>query len=243
MALSKSAVSELLEAFRTGEGVDLIRESVRMVIQELIEAEATEQVGAGRYGRSESRVTERTEPERALAGVAGHPDRPADPHRVPGVDSLPTTILPAHRDPAGRLHGGPVCCPRRHDHRARPRKLHRLLFRQQEKEGPRRSACRGSRSRHARHGRVQPAHSPAHTRRDRRGSRASPSAAIGPGITEESVKHLRVGIPPCRTSAADPPNGYAEVGDSVRMPARRAVRAPKGNPFLSRCGLSEYMPR
>lgn len=30
MALSKSAVSELLEAFRTGEGVDLIRESVRM---------------------------------------------------------------------------------------------------------------------------------------------------------------------------------------------------------------------
>jgi hypothetical protein len=28
MALSESAVSELLEAFRTGEGVDLIRESV-----------------------------------------------------------------------------------------------------------------------------------------------------------------------------------------------------------------------
>ena len=28
MALSQSAVSELLEAFRTGEGVDLVRESV-----------------------------------------------------------------------------------------------------------------------------------------------------------------------------------------------------------------------
>ena len=40
MALSQSAVSELLEAFRTGDGVDLIRESVRMVMQELIEAEA-----------------------------------------------------------------------------------------------------------------------------------------------------------------------------------------------------------
>ena len=50
MALSQSAVSELLEALRTGEGVDLIRESVRMVMQELIEAEATEQVGAGRCG-------------------------------------------------------------------------------------------------------------------------------------------------------------------------------------------------
>jgi transposase-like protein len=59
MALSQSAVSELLEAFRTGEGVDLIRESVRMVMQELIEAEATERIGADRYERTESRVTER----------------------------------------------------------------------------------------------------------------------------------------------------------------------------------------
>ena len=31
MALSQSAVSELLEAFRAGEAVDLIRESVRTV--------------------------------------------------------------------------------------------------------------------------------------------------------------------------------------------------------------------
>lgn len=59
MALSQSAVSELLEAFRTGEGVDLIRESVRMVMQELIEAEATDRIGAGRYERSEARVTDR----------------------------------------------------------------------------------------------------------------------------------------------------------------------------------------
>ena len=38
MALSQSVVSELLDAFRAGDGVDLIRESVRMVMQELIEA-------------------------------------------------------------------------------------------------------------------------------------------------------------------------------------------------------------
>jgi hypothetical protein len=37
MALSKSVVAELLEAFRAGEGVGLIRESVRLVMQELIE--------------------------------------------------------------------------------------------------------------------------------------------------------------------------------------------------------------
>lgn len=47
MALSQSVASELLAAFRAGEGVDLIRESVRMVMQELIETEATEQIGAG----------------------------------------------------------------------------------------------------------------------------------------------------------------------------------------------------
>ena len=36
MALSQSVASELLEAFRAGEGVDLIRESVQLVMQELI---------------------------------------------------------------------------------------------------------------------------------------------------------------------------------------------------------------
>ena len=65
MALSQSAVSELLEAFRAGEGLDLIRESVRIVLQELIEAEATEVIGAARYERTTTRTTERN----------GHRDR------------------------------------------------------------------------------------------------------------------------------------------------------------------------
>ena len=59
MALSQSAVSELLDAFRAGDGVDLIRESVRLVLQELIETEATQKIGAARYERTDSRVTER----------------------------------------------------------------------------------------------------------------------------------------------------------------------------------------
>jgi putative transposase len=72
MALSQSAVSELLEAFRAGEGLDLIRESVRLVMQELIEAEATERIGADRYERSESRTTERNgSRSRLLATQAG----------------------------------------------------------------------------------------------------------------------------------------------------------------------------
>jgi transposase-like protein len=53
MALSRSALSELLEAFRAGDGVDLIRESVRVALQELIEAEATERIGAAPYERTE----------------------------------------------------------------------------------------------------------------------------------------------------------------------------------------------
>jgi transposase-like protein len=59
MALSQSALSELLDAFRTGDGVDMIRDSVRFVLQELIEAEAAEVIGAGRYERTETRTTER----------------------------------------------------------------------------------------------------------------------------------------------------------------------------------------
>jgi len=59
MALSQSVLSDLLDAFRTGEGVDLVRDAVRMVMQELIETEATEQIGAARYERINTRVTER----------------------------------------------------------------------------------------------------------------------------------------------------------------------------------------
>ena len=59
MTLPQSAVSDLLDAFRAGDGVDLVRESVRIVLQELIEAEATEAIGAARYERTGTRTTER----------------------------------------------------------------------------------------------------------------------------------------------------------------------------------------
>jgi hypothetical protein len=71
MALPQSAVSELLEAFRAGDGVDLVRESVRIVMQELIEAEATERIGAGRYERTEDRVTERNGSRERLLSTKG----------------------------------------------------------------------------------------------------------------------------------------------------------------------------
>src|SRR5215218_8328447 len=72
MALSRSVASELLEAFRAGEGVDLVRESVRLVMQELIETEASERIGADRYERTETRLTDRNGSRpRLLATQAG----------------------------------------------------------------------------------------------------------------------------------------------------------------------------
>ena len=66
MALSQSVLSELLDAFRTGEGVDLVRDAVRLVMQELIEVEASEEIGAGRYERTDTRVTDRNGSRRRL---------------------------------------------------------------------------------------------------------------------------------------------------------------------------------
>lgn len=59
MALPQSALSELLDAFRAGDGVDLIRDAVRVALQELIELEATERIGAEPYERTGDRVAER----------------------------------------------------------------------------------------------------------------------------------------------------------------------------------------
>jgi putative transposase len=63
---AESAVSELLDAFRAGDGVDLIRESVRLVLQELIEVEAAEVIGAARYERTDGRTNERNGHRRRL---------------------------------------------------------------------------------------------------------------------------------------------------------------------------------
>src|ERR687897_543217 len=59
MALSESALSDLLASLQPGDGVDLVRELARWALQELIEAEAAGVIGAGRYERSDTRVTER----------------------------------------------------------------------------------------------------------------------------------------------------------------------------------------
>ncbi len=72
MALDESALPELLDALRAGDGVNLIRDAVRLVMQELIELEAAEAIGAGRYERTEARINERNgHRPRLLATQAG----------------------------------------------------------------------------------------------------------------------------------------------------------------------------
>ena len=73
MALSQSVLSELLDAFRAGEGVDLVRDAVHLVLQELIEVEAAEVIGAGRYERTDTRVTERNGARSRLLATHGEP--------------------------------------------------------------------------------------------------------------------------------------------------------------------------
>jgi transposase-like protein len=59
MALSQSALSELLDAIRAGGSGDVLRDALTLVLQELIELEAAQAIGAGRYERTDERTTHR----------------------------------------------------------------------------------------------------------------------------------------------------------------------------------------
>ena len=59
MAIDESALSEVLDALQRGEAMDVVRELTRIAMQDLIETEFTTKIGAGRYERSEERVTHR----------------------------------------------------------------------------------------------------------------------------------------------------------------------------------------
>jgi len=59
MALDKHALSELLDALRAGGDIDVVRAGMQLVAQALIELEAAQQIGAGRYERSPERLTHR----------------------------------------------------------------------------------------------------------------------------------------------------------------------------------------
>jgi putative transposase len=72
VTLTKSDVNALLDAIGAGGDIDVIRKGVELVLQALIEAEATEVIGAERYERAEGRSNWRNGGrERLLATKAG----------------------------------------------------------------------------------------------------------------------------------------------------------------------------
>jgi putative transposase len=60
MALDESAMTDLLAALRAGGGLDIVGEALALVLQALIDAEATQQIGAGRYERTQTRTVHRS---------------------------------------------------------------------------------------------------------------------------------------------------------------------------------------
>ncbi len=72
MTFSQFDLSELLDAVRAGDNIDLIRESVEMVLQALIDAEATAFIGAEPHQRTGTRTNQRNGSRpRLLATKAG----------------------------------------------------------------------------------------------------------------------------------------------------------------------------
>lgn len=59
MALSQSDVSDLLDAIRAGGDLDVVRRSVELVLQALIDVEATEVIGAEPHERTSTRTNQR----------------------------------------------------------------------------------------------------------------------------------------------------------------------------------------
>lgn len=70
-----SDLSELLDAVRAGGGIDVIRRGVEFVLQALIDAEATEVIGASPHERTEARTNQRNgSRSRSLTTKAGDVD-------------------------------------------------------------------------------------------------------------------------------------------------------------------------
>jgi putative transposase len=59
MALSQSALNDLLDALRAGGDLDVVREALALVLQALIDAEAIQRIGARPYERTQTRTTHR----------------------------------------------------------------------------------------------------------------------------------------------------------------------------------------
>lgn len=59
MALSQSALLEVLDALNASDSTDVIRKALQVMLQQLIDAEATALIGAEPHERTDARTTQR----------------------------------------------------------------------------------------------------------------------------------------------------------------------------------------
>jgi transposase-like protein len=59
MALSQSALLEVLDALKASDSSDVIRTALQVILQQLIDAEATAFIGAEPHERTENRLAQR----------------------------------------------------------------------------------------------------------------------------------------------------------------------------------------
>ena len=75
MTITNSDLNELLDAVRAGGDIDVVRRGVELMLQALIDAEATAQIGAERFERRATRTTQRNGTrDRLLSTKAGDVD-------------------------------------------------------------------------------------------------------------------------------------------------------------------------
>jgi putative transposase len=75
VAITDTDLNGLLDAIRAGGDIDLVRQGVAFVLQALIDAEATAQIGADRFERTSTRTTQRNGTrDRLLSTKAGDVD-------------------------------------------------------------------------------------------------------------------------------------------------------------------------
>jgi len=75
VTITNTDLNELLDAIRSGGDIDVVRQEVELMLQALIDAEATARIGADRFERTASRTTQRNGTrDRLLSTKAGDVD-------------------------------------------------------------------------------------------------------------------------------------------------------------------------
>ena len=104
MALSQSALLEVLDALKASDSTDVIRNAVQLMLQQLIDAEATAFIGAEPHQRTEERITQRNGTRaKTLTTAAG--DLDLLDHQAPPGYVLPLAAGTTPPDRPGAVRG------------------------------------------------------------------------------------------------------------------------------------------